>query len=156
VYEKYNHAIGCFPSAGSIPRQANKAALHVGYTIPHFGPVEVAFNLNSRIIAPLWFVTIGSNSSFLQSCGWYAGIIYFIGRSIVGVKRKHPGEMTQFAKFATAAINDKSIANWPFEVRLTKYRKSVDFTSVGQQVARKPILVKYVYEMMREKKFIER
>lgn len=151
VYEQYKHAVGCYLSAGCIRRQARKVTLHVTYTIPHFGPVEVTFNLSSRIIAPLWFNAIGSNYSFLRSCGWWAGILYFLGRFVVGVKRKHPRQMPQFAKFATTAINDKSIASWPFEVRVTKYGKSHDFTDIGRSIAERPSLLFVAYESIREK-----
>lgn len=156
VYEKYEHAIGCFLSAGSIRQQARKVTLYVVYTVPHFGPIEMAFNLSSRIITPLWFATIGSEYRFLRKCGWAVGALHFIIKFAMGVKTKHPERMTQFAKFATAASNDKSIANWPFEVRVTKYGRSHDFTDIGNSVAEKPDLLKFVYERMCEKKVIER
>ncbi|HVQ69424.1 MAG TPA: hypothetical protein VMT08_18185 [Bradyrhizobium sp.] len=156
VYEKYNHAIGCFLSAGRIRRQARKVTLYVVYTVPHFGPVEVTFNLSSRIITPLWFATIGSSYSFVRKCGWAVGAVYFLVRFVVGVRKKHPERMPQFAKFATEAINNKSIANWPFEVRVTKYGKSHNFTSIGKAVSQQPSLLSFAYERMREKKVIER
>lgn len=156
VYEKYNHAIGCLLGAGRIRTQARKADLHVIYIIPHFGPVEVTFNLNSRIFAPLFVTAIDSNYGFLRSCGWWVGILYCLAKFVIGVNRKRPGQMTQFSKLAHIAIDDKSIASWPFEVRLSKYGKTADFTKVGQHVAEQPSLVKFVYRRLREKKFIER
>ena len=156
VYEKYNHAIGCYLSADSIRREARKVTLYVTYIVPHFGPVEMAFNLNSRIFAPLWFAAIDSKYRFVRNSGWTVGALYFMARFVMGVKTKHPDHMAQFLKFATASTNDKSIANWPFEARVTKYGRIHDFTEIGNSVAKQPSLLKFVYDRMREKKVIER
>lgn len=156
VYEKYRHAIGCYLSVGPIRRQAKKVTLYVEYTIPYYGPVEIAFNLSSQILAPLWFAAIRSKYRFLRSCGWVVGGLYFGARLVIGVKRKHPTQMAQFVKFATAAANDKSIADWPFEARVTKNGRSMDFTKVGQTIKLYPHFLSETYDRMRVKKVIER
>lgn len=156
VYAKYQHAIGCYLGAERIRRQARKVTLHVVYAVPHFGPVEMTFNLNSRIITPLWFAVIDSRFNFLQRAGWLLGIFYFLFRFVRGVRAKHPGRMPQFLKLASAAIQDHSIKGWSFEAKVTRDGRSADFTSIGNTIAQRPSLLSRAYKRMREKKVLGR
>jgi hypothetical protein len=138
VYAKYRHAIGCYLISGRIRREARKLVLHVLYFVPRYGKVWLKFNLSSRFLLPIWFLAMSSKVSFIQQSAMWLGIAYYIFRFARVAHVDQPDRLPQLVEVAGAALKEKSLKDWPFNVKLSRNGKSWNFTSIARTIVKDP------------------
>lgn len=128
VYAKYRHAIGCYLVAGKIRREARKIYIHILYFVPRYGKVLLKFNLSSRFLLPIWFWAMGSRLSFTAM---WLGFAYYVCKAAREAHLDQPGRLPQLIELTGNALKDKSIKDWPFNVKLSRNGSSWNLTNIA-------------------------
>lgn len=138
VNAKYRHAIGCYFSSGKIKHESRKVYLYVIYFIPRYGKVLVKFNISSRFLFPIWFLLMTPKWNGLFKCATWAGIGYYLYKVMRCAHAEQPGRLPQLIDVAGEALRDKTIKDWPFNVKLTRNGMSWNVTEIAHTCLKDP------------------
>jgi hypothetical protein len=141
VYSKYQHAIGCYLISSEIRRESRKLVLHVLYFVPRYGKVWLKFNFSSRILLPIWFWTMDSKFVFVKNSALWLVMAYYVFRFARVAHVDQPGRLPQLVNLAGEALKNKSLKDWPFNVKLSRNGTSWNLTSLARGVLKDPNLI---------------
>jgi hypothetical protein len=136
VYAKYHHAIGCYLVSGKIRRESRKIYIHILYFVPRYGKVLLKFNLSSRFLFPVWFWAMGTTR--LRDTAMWLGFAYYVFRAAKVAHVDQPGRLPQLIDLANEAVKDKSIKDWPFNVKLSRNGASWNLTGIAHLILKNP------------------
>jgi len=135
VYAKYRHAIGCYLVSGKIRRESRKIYIHILYFVPRYGKILLKFNLSSRFFFPVWFWAMGTR---LRDTAMWLGFAYYVFRAARVAHVDQPGRLPQLVDLAGEAIKNKSIKDWPFNVKLSRNGARWNLTGIAHLILKDP------------------